>query len=112
MSDVSLKFWDSEPSFRDDVSEGDAHLLRRTVYKMLASLWPASATWQVQYHSGHYVLGCQVPPDVKITIDNLRAGPNVSTGGSSWIEWKNDKFLLCCKVLKDGVTSGEKRKRT
>lgn len=112
MSDVSLKFWDAEPSFRDDVSEADAHLLRRTVYQMLSTLWPASATWQVQYHRGHYVLGCQVPADVKITLDMLQAGPTLSSGGTSWIEWKNEKFLLCCKVVKDSSTSGVKRKRT
>ena len=112
MSNPSIKFWDQPPTFREDVSEADAHLLRRTVHRMLLKLWPASATWQVQYHTGHYVLGCKVPPDVKITLDMLRAGSEISSTTDSWVEWNKGQFLLCSKVIKESTTTGVKRKRT
>ena len=111
MSNPSIKFWDQEPTFRDDVTESDAHLLRRTVHRMLLKLWPASATWQVQYHTGHYVLGCKVPSDVKITLEMMRAGPEISATTESWVEWNKGHFLLCSKVLKESSSNGQKRKR-
>ena len=112
MSNPSIKFWDTDPTFREDVGDADAHLLRRVVHAMLTQLWPASATWQVRYHPKHYVLGCQVPTDVKITLPMLQAGNNVCHTAESWIEYTGDHFLLCCKVEKNASVSGVKRKRT
>lgn len=112
MSDPSIRFWDSDPTFRDDVSDADAHVLRRVVHAMLSKLWPASATWQVRYHAKHYVLGCQVPKDVKITLPMFTAGPNVCSMAESWIESADEHMLLCCKVPRDASVSGVKRKRT
>jgi hypothetical protein len=112
MSIHSIKFWDQEPTFRDDVTDADAHLLRRTVHRMLLKLWPASATWQVQYHPGHYVLGCKVPSDVKITYEMVGAGTEISANTESWVEWSKGQFLLCSKVIKESSsTTGTKRKR-
>ena len=110
----TIDFWDQEPTFRKDVSDNDAYIIKQIAHAMLSSLYPSSSTWKVVYLPSSYVIGCEVPKDVKITSDHLQSGVNIHPKKvlGSWVEWNGTGFNMCCKITKKVIPyQGVKRSR-
>jgi hypothetical protein len=72
---------------------------------MLSSLYPAASQWRVVYHSNHYLVGCDVPKDVKVTNKHVDKTIQVFPKriDSVWVQWEKEGFTLVCKLWKDEV---------
>jgi len=109
-----IKFWDREPTFRKDVSDNDAYIIKQIVHAMLSSLYPASSKWKVIYLPSSYVIGCEVPKDFKITLEHLQSASKIHPKKvmSTWVEWNGKRFNMCCKITKKIIPyQGVKRSR-
>ena len=101
-----MAFWKGQ--LNKDISEKDALLIKEIASNMLKAFYPSSKEWKVVYHSNHYLIGCDIPRDVKITIAHMYQikDPRVS---NIWVEWNRHGFSLVSKVYRK-APGGVKRK--
>ena len=88
----------------------DEQLLNDIAKAMVNALDPCASECVVIHHPTYYTIGCQVPKDIRITLEHMYAGPKVCRTRirHAWVEWNKKKecFVLCCKLNKSS-----KRKR-
>ena len=110
MSSLSINnLWD-KISGKSGIQDGTTPLLQEVANAMVQALEPCTPECVIIHHATHYTIGCNVPKDTRITLEQMYAGPKVcrTQVKHAWVEWNKKKecFILCCKVLKS-----KKRKR-
>jgi hypothetical protein len=105
-------FWSEEPQFDKSVSETDAYVLKRVAQAMLRSLFPSTLKWGVVHHSNYYLIGCDIPKDVKVTNDHFQQTIQVYPKRIPrvWVQWEKDGLKMVCKLWKN-IEQEKSRKR-
>ena len=95
-------FWREEPEFDKSVSDTEAYVLKRVARAMLASLFPSTLNWAVVYHSRYYLIGCDVPKDVKVTNEHFQKTIQVYPKRIPrvWVQWHKGGLKMICKLWK------------